>query len=140
MSKSYLVLISLLVVAVLAVGVFAYYRSASKTEPVPIPVVTPITPSPTPTPVPTFQNQIALTITAPKTGITVSSPTLTVTGKTVPNADVAINDKDVKANTIGNFTTTITLDEGENEIIVVASDDTGNFSEQTLLVTYTPLP
>lgn len=83
-----------------------------------------------------YTSGISLQITQPQPNTTVSNPTITVSGKTSPNADVFVNDKELKANATGNFTTTITLDEGENPIIVVANDADGNSAEQQILVTY----
>lgn len=136
MSRSYFILIALLVLVDVGVGAFAFYRSVPKTQPTLIPVQNIIYPSSIPTPAP--KNQVSLIISSPKNNQTVSSPNLTVSGSTVSNADVSVNDKDLSADSKGNFSTTVTLDEGENEILVVTSDESGNFSEQTVLVTYTP--
>lgn len=80
--------------------------------------------------------EISLTISSPANGATVTSPTVTVRGKTVPKADVSVNDKDVVADANGNFSAIITLDDGENTIVVVASDANGNNTEKELAVTY----
>ena len=79
---------------------------------------------------------ISLKITSPQPNTTVSSSTLVVKGTTNPRAEVFINDTETKADANGNFVATITLDEGENAIIVVVNDDEGNSAEQQLLVTY----
>ncbi len=80
--------------------------------------------------------EISLTIDTPANNSTVTSPTVKVSGKTVPNADVSVNDTELKADGSGNFSTTVTLDEGENIIGIVANDANGNSSEQDLTVTY----
>lgn len=143
MSRAYLLLIGVLILIVVGVGAYAFLRSSS-TPAVPYqpPVVNqnqnpapPQLPSPVPT---TFQNQISLIVSSPTKNQVVTAATLTVSGKTVPNADVSVNDKDLKANAQGNFSALVTLDEGENEIVVTASDDAGNFSEWQTTVTYTP--
>lgn len=82
------------------------------------------------------ETKIALTVTSPKNGSTVSNATLSVSGKTVPGAEVSVNDNILKADSQGNFSSTIILDEGENIISVVANDQYGNFAEQELTVTY----
>jgi len=83
-------------------------------------------------------NQIILDIISPVNGVTVATPTITVIGKTVPNAEVVVNDIEKTADANGNFSVSITLDEDENIIIVVANDTNGNVAEREITVTYTP--
>lgn len=85
---------------------------------------------------PNAANQIFLTINQPANGTVVSTAQLLVSGKTVPNAEVSINDQDTTSDANGSFSVPITLDEGENSIVVVGSDSNGNSSEQELTVTY----
>lgn len=132
MAKTYFLLIGALLLLALAIGGFALYKSN------------------TPTPLQTAQpsqslektnsqtGQTPLSIISPKNGAQVSGSTVQVTGKTAANADVSVNDSDLKADASGNFTTTINLDEGDNEIIVTAVDATGAVAESNLTVTYTP--
>jgi len=89
--------------------------------------------SPTPTPA---NNQITLEVTSPVNGATVSSPNITVSGKTLPGADVFVNDTELTADANGNFSMQLTLDEGDNQITVSANDNNGFSSEQDLTVTY----
>ncbi len=145
MSKAYLFLLALLALAALGIGGFAYLRSTSSstTPSYSTPTTTPQAPSQPTTPSQPateapLQNQIALTVSSPTKGQQVSLASLVVKGKTAPNADVAVNDKDIKADASGNFQTTITLDEGDNEIFITASDANGNYSEWSATVTYTP--
>lgn len=81
--------------------------------------------------------QLVLAVTQPANGATVSNPSVTVAGKTKVGADVSVNDKDTVADGSGNFSATLTLDEGDNPITVVANDADGNSVEQDLNVTYT---
>lgn len=81
---------------------------------------------------------LRLTVTSPKDKSIVRSPMLTVTGKTAANADISVNDKDLAANRIGYFATSVTLDEGENTIDIIAVDGDGNYAEKELTVTYEP--
>lgn len=81
---------------------------------------------------------IQLTVTAPSGNMTVSSSSLTVRGKTAIGAEVFVNDIESKADSSGNFSATLTLDEGENYILVVANDSSGNYAEKEFTVTYTP--
>lgn len=80
-------------------------------------------------------NQIALVVTSPQDRSTVTTPTITVAGKTTPNADVFINDKQLVADSQGNFSTSLTMDQGDNEIAIIANDQNGNSSEKDLTVT-----
>lgn len=83
-----------------------------------------------------ISQEIILEVTQPANGATVTSPNLTVKGKTAPRADVFVNDEELKANASGNFSTVITLDEGENTIVIAANDSEGNSTEKELIVTY----
>jgi hypothetical protein len=80
------------------------------------------------------RQKFSFVVTSPKSGTTVNSSGILVTGKTAPGADVFVNEKDVKADSQGNFSVSYTLDEGENYLIVGANDEYGNFSEQELVV------
>jgi len=81
-------------------------------------------------------NQITLSITSPANNATVTTATVTVRGKTVPNADVFVNDAQTKSDASGNFSASVTLDEGANPIVVVANDANGNSAEQDFQITY----
>lgn len=105
--------------------------------------IAPILPSPTSTNS-TGQTQeigniasenISLVVTSPTDGATLTSTNVTVTGKTAPNADVFINDLAGKADASGNFSISVGLDEGQNQIVVSANDANGNVAEQDLTVT-----
>ncbi len=136
------VLLALIAVVVIALfGVVGFILVKPKTVVAPI-IETPIvkvevTPIPTPIPTPTpVINQIKLTITTPLDKAIVKTNKLTVKGSTVPAAEVSINDLDVTADTKGNFSGTITLDEGDNPISIMAVDENGNYSETELTITY----
>lgn len=81
---------------------------------------------------------LPLTVSQPVNGAQVTGARITVSGKTAPRAEVFINDIELTAGSNGNFTTSITLDEGDNIITVSANDDQGNSSEQEITVTYNP--
>lgn len=87
------------------------------------------------TPEPTM-GEIVLTIISPKDGATVYSPSLIVRGVTSSNAEVFVNEKEGKADSKGNFSVPVTLDEGDNYIVVTSTDADGNLSEQDITVTY----
>jgi len=88
--------------------------------------------------IPESINQITLSVTSPANDTTVAVPSVTVKGITLAGAEVSVNDKDTIAGQGGNFSATISLEEGDNYIIVVAVDADGNVAEQELSVTYTP--
>ena len=80
--------------------------------------------------------EITLTITSPADGAIVTSAFVTVKGKTAPRAEVFINDISMVADANGNFSANVTLDEGENPIVIFANDADGNVAEKELTVTY----
>jgi hypothetical protein len=81
-------------------------------------------------------SEISLVITSPTNGSTVTSASITVSGKTSPNAEVFVNDEETTANASGNFSVNLTLDEGENPIVVSVNDAEGRVAQKELLVTY----
>ncbi len=81
-------------------------------------------------------SEISLTISAPINGATVTTSTIAVRGKTKPNADVFVNDETTVADASGNFSVTLTLDEGDNPIVISANDADGNVAEKELIVNY----
>ncbi len=78
--------------------------------------------------------EIFLQVDEPKNNITVANQAITITGKTIPNGFVFVNDQEFKADSKGNFSTTVILEEGENYILVVVSDDLGNSAEKDIVV------
>ncbi|MBI5619602.1 hypothetical protein HY950_01455 [Candidatus Gottesmanbacteria bacterium] len=79
---------------------------------------------------------MTLTVTSPTNGATVTSASLTVSGKTTPRAEVFVNDAETRADSRGNFSVRIALDEGENSLIVFANDADGNVAEKEITITY----
>lgn len=80
------------------------------------------------------QKEFFLEIDYPTNGITVNQSTITLTGKTVPGAEIFINDIQLRAKSDGLFSATINLEEGENVLIVIADDDQGNYLEKEITV------
>ncbi len=150
--KDKTLLVGIIAVVILGAGVVRY--SAQKTSVTPGPLVTPseqTSPSmsavgtstnakATSTPAPTIppSTKIALSISSPSNGATVTKSSLKVKGKTTAGAEVFVNELETKADADGNFSVSITLDEGENFIIVMANDASGNVAEAELTVTYNP--
>lgn len=85
-----------------------------------------------------IEEGLFLEVTSPVNGATVSDPTLVVSGKTESNAEVFINEIELTADSQGNFSTTITLEEGENVVVITVSDDDGNYAEKELSAVYEP--
>lgn len=81
---------------------------------------------------------LTVTLSSPANGATVTTKTVTINGSTSPRAEVFVNDKDLRADAKGNFSVSLSLDEGENIISVAANDDIGNFATQEIIVTYEP--
>lgn len=94
-----------------------------------------------PTPSPTVQvvesiiselAEISLTVTAPAK---VATNKVTVTGNTAAGADVSINEANTVADAKGNFSLTVSLDEGENYLLVLAIDIDGKTAQKEIVVT-----
>jgi hypothetical protein len=86
-------------------------------------------------------------VTAPTLFLTLANPVdldielpldtaqLTVQGTTLPGAIVSVDGNLVDTDDQGNFATVAALDQGANEIEVVASDDQGNQLSTSIFVT-----
>lgn len=83
-----------------------------------------------------LEQTFRLQILSPSDGSTVTSPNITFRGNTVAQAEVFVNDKEVIADAEGNFSLPLTLEEGDNPIMVVANDAEGNVSEAEIVVIY----
>lgn len=118
------------------VGVALYFKANNPSRP----ATTSYKPSPSPvvSQIPTpEESSIPLTITSP-TQTTVQTKTIKLTGKTLPSAEVFVNDSALIANSEGIFSISLTLDEGENVIVIDANDTEGNYAEKEITITYTP--
>ena len=82
--------------------------------------------------------QIPLNVSAPVNGTTVSTSSVSIKGTTIPNADVFINEIEMKANNQGQFSASYKLYEGENYLYISVNDQAGNYSEKDLIVNYIP--
>ena len=96
------------------------------------PTATPA-PTPEPTPAPLF-----LEVLSPEDESIVNTSEIEVTGNTLSSAIVSVNEEMITVNPDGSFSTTITLEEGTNDIEVVASDIDGQELYEPLFVTYMP--
>ena len=85
-----------------------------------------------------LETKLELEILSPVDGLITSIPTIVLNGSSAPFTEVQIDDKVIKADMYGNFSTKITLDEGDNEIVITANNEDGDYVEKTLLVVYEP--
>jgi len=120
--------------------IFSQIKPKGSTEVAPnlIPTATvPLTFTASPTSGASFSSAgMVLSVLEPANNAVVANAQILIRGKTAPNAEVFINEKELLADDSGNFSTTLTLDEGENLIIVTANDSGGNMAEKELTVTY----
>lgn len=79
-------------------------------------------------------DQITLEIISPKEDSVVTESSVWVSGVTVEEAEVFVNDAETKADGDGKFKVKVTLEEGENEIFVVANDSEGNYAEASVTI------
>ena len=79
---------------------------------------------------------LPLTVTQPLNESTVHAADLVVKGQTESDAVVSVDGVTVEVDAEGNFSTTITLEEGPNPIEVYASDFEGNEGSVFLTVMY----
>lgn len=71
-----------------------------------------------------------------KDGNTVSDSQISVTGKTDPGNSLSINDHLTIVNSDGSFSYVLNLNEGDNRIKFVASDQAGNQTKQELTIKF----
>lgn len=90
------------------------------------------------TPTPTLP-PLSLTLLTPQGDVTTPLPSILITGKTVPDAEVFINEVTTKANGLGLFSYTYPLEEGENMISISANDVNGIYNAKEIVVTYNKL-
>jgi uncharacterized protein YfaP (DUF2135 family) len=77
---------------------------------------------------------LLLSISQPMDAAVLTSTTITVIGKTVAGASVAVNEISGRADAQGNFSVPISLEEGPNALDVSASDGQGRTGETILMV------
>jgi hypothetical protein len=77
-------------------------------------------------------------ILSPQDEAVVNVPEVEVVGEAKPDTVITLNDEIVVVDQSGTFSVTLALEEGPNEIEVVASDPEGNEVSFELEVTYDP--
>jgi hypothetical protein len=125
-----MVLIGLLVAGAL----FYFYQSTKTVSPSTTGIVNRVTPTSTPRP------KVYLSLNEPSDEEVVSSKTLSISGKTNPNATLIIvttsDQQVIQPTTQGNFSTTIILDVGQNIIEIHSILPTGETIVIRRIVTY----
>lgn len=129
MARTILVIVGLgaVIAAVVVIAVVSTKKSGEE-------IMTEVTPT---MEVAASPSLMPLMVSSPVDGAQLTGMSVVVKGQTTPAADVAINQLDVKADSKGNFSAMISLDEGENVITVIANDDIGNYAEKNITVTVT---
>lgn len=86
----------------------------------------------------TYQNKApSLEMNAPSDGQNFSKdPAITVKGKTDPDAKVTVNDFQAIVEDDGTFAYSMQLQNGDNQLKIIATDTAGNKTEKDLKVTY----
>lgn len=130
--------VSAVLIGLLVAGVaFYFYQSTKVISPTAEKAVAVKTPTPSPTPLP---DSLILSLDSPKDESVVSSKTITVSGKAAVDATIVIstpvNDQTASPSSNGDFTTTVTIDSGENFITVTAIEPDGTEVTKKLTVTY----
>jgi hypothetical protein len=82
--------------------------------------------------------QLGLKILSPENDAVVNLPQVEVKGTAPVGLVITINDDIILVDETGVFSATVPLEEGPNEIQIVASDVDGNEASLELIVTYEP--
>ena len=132
--KIILSFIAALIGIVMAIAAFFLYQSTKKVDPSDIKKINIESPTPTPS------SSVFITIEKPKDEEVTDERIITISGKTVPAAKIVIltesNEEAAVAASNGNFSTEITLDNGENLIEVSSIAKNGEIAKTKLTVTY----
>ena len=122
-------------IGLLAAGLAFYFYQSTKTVSTPN-QITLNAPSPSPTPRPT----VYISLTNPDDETIVSSKTLTISGKTNPGATIIIyttsDQQVIQPSTQGDFSTTLTLDSGENLLKITSILPSGETTNLNRTVTF----
>ncbi len=124
-----------LFVGLIVAGIAFYLYQGTKT-------VTPtkINVSKQPPPSPTTNPALSLTVTSPSDEQVFDKKTITVSGRTQPGSIVVItgtsSDEVVTPASNGNFTTTVTIDDGQNLLEITAIAPTGSETVIKKIVTF----
>lgn len=84
----------------------------------------------------TLLGKPSLKIYYPKRNISVKKEILEIKGKTDPQVKVFINSEEILPEENGNFLESITLNKGENKIIIISKNKKGKESKKEIIVNY----
>lgn len=135
MSKEKIILsfVAIIIGLVVAGGAFYFYQS---TKVIPTQSQNPITVKPSPSPLP----KVLLTVDEPKDEGVYDTRIIKISGKTDPSATIVIltdTDEDVLTpTTTGDFSTTVTINIGQNVIQITAINKNGDTNTIDRTVTY----
>ena len=136
--SSIIALIGILTLSAVLVISISACSSNEAIEATPTPAIeATATPTATPTPRATPKS-LFLTVTSPEDESIVETSEVTVIGETLPTAIVSVNGEEVNVEDDGTFSTTVTLEEGPNDIQIVASTLGGQETSVILMVAYMP--
>lgn len=114
------------VIGILVAGLAFYFYQSRKV----VPTSSTETVSLSPTNKPEQKSGIFLTLDSPKDEEVISIKTVSIAGKTTPDATIivstSIGDQVITPAANGNFSLTATLDDGENVLEITAIDKNGN--------------
>ncbi len=94
--------------------------------------------SPTATAEPSATQSFILEISSPQTESVISTPSVTVRGRSTPDAVVSVNGQLADVGSDGSFESFIALEPGPNSIEIVANDFNGGQNSKLLTVIYVP--
>ncbi len=81
---------------------------------------------------------LKITVPTDKQIISGGDGTIRITGSTDPDARLTVNDRVVIVSPSGNFNYSLVLNQGDNNLVITATDTTGNQTQKSLTVTYNP--
>lgn len=132
--KIILSFIAALIGIAVAIAAFFIYQSTKKVDPSEIKKINIESPTPTP------NSTIFITVERPKDEEVTDERIITISGKTVPDAKIVVltqsNEEAAVAASNGDFSTEITLDDGDNIIEISAIAGNGEIAKTKLTVTY----
>jgi hypothetical protein len=94
--------------------------------------------APTAPPVVLSSGSLKVTLTGPADETVVNTPQVDVTGQAPAETVISIGDVITVVEASGEFSIRVPLEEGPNELEIIASDPNGNQVTTTLVVTYEP--
>lgn len=120
----------------LVAGVAFYLYQTTKTPPSEKKItVKKLTPTPT-----SIESSFFLNVDSPSDESVTDKKTISIAGKTIPNATVVVtgpsDDQVITPSTQGDFSTTTTIDDGQNQITITAIGPNGEEVKKIVTVTY----